>query len=212
MKYILLIHLLIVIWVFIDGYKCKINPYPWAIAAMLFGPIILYHYILKRPLRTDKSLRSVQSFKSDKPLKCLALFWAILLALISIWGGKCPTNTIKSESLDYRLAVIDTGSFVIEGDPIIKRFDSVLDQLSYNYVEDRQQIANISIIICDKMKSNGIDESLLDIMDGLNKLIWPQDFKKRRYSEYLITYASLRNNGLSKQEAIETLQAIINDY
>lgn len=179
---------------------------------MLLGPIILYHYIPNRPSRTDKPLKSVKAFKFNKHLKGLALFWAILLASISIWGGKCPTNTIKSESLEYRLAVVNTESFVIEGDPIIGRFSSMLDQLSANYLEDRQQIANISIIICDKMKSNGIDESLLDIMDGLDKLIWPQDFKKRRYSEYLITYASLRNKGLNKQEAIETLQAMINDY
>lgn len=201
-----------VIWVFFDGYKRKMNPIPWAIVAMLLGPIILYQYIPNRPLRTDKPLKNTKTFRFNKHLKSLALFWAILLASISIWGGKCPTNTIKSESLEYRLAVVNTESFVIEGDPVIGRFSSLLDQLSNNYVEDRQQIANISIIICDKMKSNGIDESLLDIMDGLNKLIWPQDFKKRRYSEYLITYASLRNKGLNKQEAIETLQAMINDY
>ena len=57
-----------------------------------------------------------------------------------------------------------------------------------------------------------MDESLLNIMDGLNQIMWPEDGKKRSYSEYAFAYVGMRNRGFSHIEAIENLQALVSGY
>ncbi|MGA1863863.1 MAG: hypothetical protein ACMUHX_02250, partial [bacterium] len=179
------------------------------IGAIILGPIILPLYISKRPVK-GKDLREV--FKWQKLFTGLALFWAVLLMLIGIWGRNIPTDTTKEESLEYRLAVMNTGGNISENDATIGRFRSLLSQLSDSYIEDAQQIANMSVIIRDRLSSSGTNESLLNIMEGLNQILWPQDSQKKRYSEYAFAYAGLRNKGLSHQDAIETLQSVASGY
>ena len=209
MQYLLLIHIVLAIWVLIDGHKRKVNVILWAIGATILGPIILPYFIVNRPSKTHAFERGE---KRQLLFKGLAVFWMLLLAAIGIWGGKTPSDIFKSEPLEYRLAVISTGGFVREDDIIIERFRSILDQLSQNYAEDPQQIANMSVIVRDRMKATGVNESLLNIMEGLNQLLWPQDSGKRRYSEFAFAYAGLRNKGLSHGEAIESLQAKVSGY
>jgi hypothetical protein len=175
----------------------------------MLGPIILPLYISNRPLNSCE-------FRGGGQWKIifngLAVFWMLLLAAMSIWGGNTPTHTIKEESLEYRLAVINTGGNISENDPTIARFRSLLNQLSQSYMEDTQQIANMSVIIRDRLSANGIDESLLNIMEGLNQLLWPNESNKKGYSEYAFAYAGLRNKGLPHQDTIEILQSIVNGY
>jgi hypothetical protein len=195
--------------VLIDGYKLKFNIIPWAIGTTILGPIVLPLYISKRPL---KNLVLRQGGKWQNYFTGLAIFWALLLALIGIWGRNTPANTEKNESLEYRLAIINTGDKISDKNATIARFRSLMSELSDNYIEDPQQIANMSIIVRDRLRSNGIDESLLNIMEGLNQLILPQDPQKKRYCEYVFAYASLRNKGSSHQDAIEALQSIASGY
>ncbi|MGA1791854.1 MAG: hypothetical protein ACMUIM_10235 [bacterium] len=209
MHYILLIHGILAIWISIDTYKRKVNLIPWTIGTIFLGPITLPYYIATRPL---KDSQSPGCGKTQTLIKVLAVFWALMLAVVGIWGGKTATNIIKEEPLEYRLAVISTKGYVREGDAIVTRFRSLLDQLSQNYIEEPQQIANMSVIVRDKLKAYGVNESLLSIMDGLNQIIWPQDSKKRRYSEYAFAYVGLRNGGLTHTEAIERVQATVNGY
>lgn len=209
MSYLLLIHLMLTICVLIDGHKLKSNVIPWAIGTTILGPIILPLYISKRPLNGCER-RGCGKWR--KLFKGLAVLWVLLWAAISIWGVNTPTHTIKQESLEYRLAVINTGGNIRENDATISRFRSLLTQLSQNYIEDTQQIANMSVIIRDRLSAKGIDESLLNIMEGLNQLLWPQDSKKKRYSEYAFAYAGLRNKGLPHQDAIEILQGVVSGY
>ena len=209
MNYILVIHLIITICVLIDGHRLKLNIIPWTIGTIILGPIILPLYISNRPLK-GKEFR--EGFKWQKLFTGIAIFWALLLVLIGIWGRNTPTNSIKEESLEYRLAIINTGGNISERDATIDRFRSLLSQLSDNYIEDAQQIADMSVIIRDRLCSNGINESLLNIMEGLNQVILPQGSQKNRYTEYAFAYAGLRNKGLSHRDAIEALQSLAGGY
>jgi len=209
MHYILLIHGMLAIWISIDGYKRKVNLIPWTIGTIFLGPITLPYYIAIRPL---KASQSPASGKAQTLFKGLAVFWALMLAVAGIWGGKTMTNIMKEEPLEYRLAVISTKGYVREDDAIVTRFRSLLDQLSQNYIEDPEQIASMSLIVRDKLKAYGINEPLLNIMEGLSQIIWPHESKKRRYSEYIFAYADMRNNGLTHCEAIERLQATLSGY
>ena len=209
MRYILLIHGMLAIWISIDAYKRKVNLIPWAVATIFLGPIPLPYYNAIRPL---KASQSPESGRTKNLLRGIAVCWALMLAVAGIWGGKPLTNTIKEEPLEYRLAVISSKGYVREDDEIVARFRSLLDQLSQNYIEDPQQIANMSVIARNKLKAYGVDESLLNIMEGLNQIIWTNGPRKRRYSEYIFAYAGMRHNGLTHCEAIERLQASLNGY
>ena len=209
MHYLLLVHLTLLVWVAIDGFDRRMNIVPCIMGTMILGPVILPYYICRRPLKAgefpkDKRLQSL--------LKCLAIFWAFMWAVIGIWGGKIYTDTTRNEPLEYRLAVISNKGRVLENDEIMIRFRYLIDRLSESYFEDPQQIVNISVILYKKIKENGIDESLLNIMEGMNQIIWPEDGKKRSYSEYAFAYVALRNRGLPHNEAIDNLQAIVNGY
>ncbi|MGA1796157.1 MAG: hypothetical protein ACMUIL_09880 [bacterium] len=200
---------MIAIWVLIDGHRRKANLVPWAIGATLLGPIILPYYV---PLRSSKSHESPRDREAQILLKGLAVCWALMLAVVSIWGGRLPVNLINNEPLEYRLAIISTKGNVRYNDAIVSRFRCLLDELSQNYVEDPRQIANMSVIVRNKLKGYGIQESLLTIMEGLNQILWPPDSPKKRYSEFAFAYADLRNKGLTHQDAVETIQALVSGY
>lgn len=51
-------------------------------------------------------------------------------------------NTLQAgEKLEHQLAIINAGGYVSENHITVARFRSLLNQLSYKYIEDRQQIA-----------------------------------------------------------------------
>ncbi|MBN2372898.1 hypothetical protein JXL19_03800 [bacterium] len=210
MYYLLLIHILLIVWLSIDGLGRRINIIPWIMGTMILGPVILPYYISRRPLKAGESRegRWAACF-----FKCLAVFWALMWAAIGIWGGKLYTEAVKNEALEYRLAVISSKGRICENsNETVTRFRSLLEQLSENYIEDPRQLANISLITHKKMKERGMDVSLLNIMEGLNQIMWPEDGKKRSYSEYAFAYSNLRCKGISHSEAIDDLQAIANGY
>ena len=212
MHYILLVHVIFAIWIVIDGYNRKINTLPWLIGAVIVGPVIFPQYMAKRPSKADKPHE--EGVRTQSFFRNLALLWTLILIAIAIWGGKSFTNTInvKREPLEYRLAVMNTKGYIAETDANVARFSMLLDQLSQSCIESRQQIANISVIVHDKVRASGINEPLLNIMEGLSQLLWSDSFKKGRYSEFAFAYAGLRNTGLSHKEAIEELKAIVSGY
>ena len=91
-----------------------------------------------------------------------ALFIAIVL---------CVLNTAHAdESLEYKLATINARGYVSKDHITVARFRSLLDQLSSTYVENKQQIADMSVTAQEMLKKDGIEENLLNIMEGLNQL------------------------------------------
>ncbi len=114
----------------------------------------------------------------------------------------------KQRSLEYQLATIDKG-YVSDGDPTIARFRSLLDQLSNTYVENKQSIADMTVMTQKLLKEKyGISESLLRIMEGMNQILY-QRLPNQAYAEYTTAYIQLRNSGMSHSEAVEGLAALI---
>ena len=84
----------------------------------------------------------------------------------------------------------------------------MLDQLSSTYIENKQQIADMSVKAQQLLKKDGVEESLLKIMEGMNRL-FASRIKNQKYAEYAAAYVSLRIKGQSHSEAIRGLQAIL---
>jgi len=129
--------------------------------------------------------------------------YLIMLSLLSA----LPTAH-ASESLEYKLATINAGGYVSKDHITVARFRSLLNQLSATFVEDKQQIADMSVTAQNLLKKEGVQESLINIMEGMNQL-FPRKIENQKYAEYAAAYVTLRSKGQSHTEAIRGLQAIL---
>jgi len=115
---------------------------------------------------------------------------------------------VAGESLEYKLAVLNAGGFVPRNHITVARFRSLLNQLSDTYIEDNERIADMTITARDLLRKAGIEESLLNIMGGLNRL-FSEPLGNQKYAEYAASYVVLREKGYSHLEAIRGLKAIL---
>jgi len=228
-----ILNLVFAIWVLFDGHKRKTNVIAWAIGTFAIGPIVFPVYIAKRPpLNTVEFQLNTEEFQEGRAsnsgeyqegraswnfLKSFAFFgtivvWTVLLVFAGIWKEKPVANAV-SETPEYKLAVYSAKDYVSQDDNNVDRFQSALDRLSEHYVENRQQIVNISVIAHKKVKVLGAkDESMVSIMEDLDNVFCYNDLKNQNYGEYAAIYIRLRRGGQSHIEAIGTLQAIVRGY
>lgn len=127
--------------------------------------------------------------------------------LIGIVLGMLNT-THAGESLEYKLATINARGYVSRDHITVARFRSLLGQLSSAYVENKEQIADMSVTAQEMLRKDGIEESLLNIMEGLNQLFATR-IENQKYAEYAAAYVTLRSKGQSHSQAIRGLQAIL---
>jgi len=118
-----------------------------------------------------------------------------------------PKPQPKPESMEYMLATIDKG-YVSSDDIIIARFRSLLQQLDSTYVESKEQIGDMTVGTQKLLKDEGVKETLLNIMEGMNSL-FSKRIENQKYAEYASAYAVLRTKGQSHHEAIAGLRAIL---
>ena len=122
----------------------------------------------------------------NRPLLYVLMAFLLLSAL---------TTAQASESIEYKLATINAGGYVSKDHITVARFRSLLDQLSATFVENKNQIADMSVTAQNLLRKEGIEESLLNIMEGMNKL-FPRKIKNQKYAEYAAAYVTLRSKGL----------------
>jgi hypothetical protein len=99
------------------------------------------------------------------------------------------------------LAIIDGDSTDLK----IARFRSLLVQLSDKVGASQQQISDTTVKAREELTKRGVQESLLNIMEGLNQII-SQKLKPELYPTCVTTYISLRTEGQSHRQAVATLQ------
>jgi hypothetical protein len=134
--------------------------------------------------------------------------YKIILTVFVIVLLNSLTVAYAGESLEYQLATINAGGYVPQDHITVARFRSLLSQLSFTFVENRQQIADMSVTAQQLLRQDGIDESLLNIMEGMNKL-FPRNVGNQRYVRYASAYVTLRAKGYSHSQAVGGLRAII---
>ena len=114
-------------------------------------------------------------------------------------------------SLEYQLACINAGKQVKKDDLSVKRFRSILNQLSQTFIENKQQIADMSVKANQILKEDGISESLLNIMEGMNQIFYSK-VDNQKYSEYIALYLTMRNKGQSHKQAINSIKAALQSF
>jgi hypothetical protein len=124
-----------------------------------------------------------------------------------------PPNTqaaVNNESLEYKLAVIDSGGYVARDDLAVARFRSLLGQLDTKYVESPEEIANMSVKAQQVLRDKGISEPIRELMEGLNSVL-DGPVGNQKYSEYAALYIQLRDSGRNHLQAVNVLRGSLRE-
>jgi hypothetical protein len=155
---------------------------------------------------------------SDRPREEKGTMNRVLLVLLAgliLYGcnGNGRNDDFASEtdplpppppSLEVQLAQVDG---VDRDEAKVHRFRSLLKQLDAKFIENPQHIADQTEISEERLKKQGVTESLLTIMEGMNQ-VFDTPVKNQNYKDYIAAYVSLRAKGQSHQEAIQGLKAL----
>jgi hypothetical protein len=136
-------------------------------------------------------------------MKKLTSFLSIFLVILIF-----SNYVFADDPIEYKLAVIDAGGYVPKDHISVARFRSLLNQLSETYIENSQEIADMSVTAQNLLRKDGINESIRNIMEGLNRL-FSVPVENQKYAEYAASYVTLRKKGYSHSEAINGLKAIL---
>ena len=134
---------------------------------------------------------------------------ACLLCAVQSWARDMGEE-IRNAPIEQQLAFLNApNSSWTRLDPlVVARFKSLLDQLTQKYFEDRALIANWTVKIQGALEHYGINETPLNMMEGINGLSGGSGSKS--YKDSLTAYATLRNEkGKSHKEALAALPAYI---
>ncbi len=113
-----------------------------------------------------------------------------------------------ASTIEYKLAVINAGHNVDVNNPTVSQFRNLLDSLSAKYVEGQQQIADMSVTAQNILRDAGIEENLLNIMQGLDIVI-DSPIEKQGFAECAAAYTTLRKSGFSHNDAIQGLGDVL---
>jgi hypothetical protein len=114
----------------------------------------------------------------------------------------------NNEPLEYQLALLDSDESGSRDELVAARFKSLLNQLTELYIEDREDIAHTTFAAKKMLKERGIEEKMLNIMEGINSIFY-QKVENQKYKEYVAAYVTVRAKGMSHQDAIKGLKDII---
>ena len=109
-------------------------------------------------------------------------------------------------SVEYKLAVISAGTYIPEDHITVNRFRYLLGRICPVFKITKLKAGDMTVKCSQMLKEQmGIEETPLNIMEGMNKLISSKT-KDQKYQDYLALYLALRNDGKTHEEAIEILQ------
>lgn len=119
-----------------------------------------------------------------------------------------PDPQSESKSMEYMLACIDVGYYLPRNDTSIERFRALLQQLDVKFIEDENQIGDMSVSTKFLLRDDGIQESLLNIMEGMNQLFSGKS-EDVKYAEYTSLYMGMRKKEYSHDNAIKGLKMLL---
>jgi hypothetical protein len=117
-------------------------------------------------------------------------------------------SNISAQSIAYKLATLEKDGYVSENDLMVKRFDNLLGQLDNKYVENEQQLGDMTYKAKQLLEERGIKESMIKMMEGMN-LLFNQKLENQKYAEYISSYIVLRTKGQNHDEAVKGLQELL---
>lgn len=123
---------------------------------------------------------------------------AIILSDNSELVTEPTTASTTSKSNAEMLAVLD-------GSGNVARYESMLQQLSVAFRVDEKTIADQTAGSVQTLKESGIDESFMNIMEGILSISAPI---KGSYLDTMTAYVTLRIRGNNHRETVSSIEAM----
>ena len=125
-----------------------------------------------------------------------------------------PQQEVAQESVAFRLALADGGSLIGRDDATVERFERVLRQLSSTFNEKPEHIGGLSIGCRVELSRQGVSESLLNIMEGMNQvldapMLSASGANMQKYSDYCALYIAQRAEGTSHSRAVANMRNLV---
>lgn len=105
------------------------------------------------------------------------------------------------DPIEYKLAVLNAGGYISKDHITVARFRSLLRQMGSLYLDDEQGLADSVVTVQKSLRAEGIEETLLNIMEGLNQR-FTDGVDKNKIDEFAAAYATLRIQGYSHSGAL----------
>ena len=134
---------------------------------------------------------------------------SVLNTLLAFFLMLPASMSMAGHSDAHMLAIIDSDGYVAEDDIKVVRFGSLLRQLDDSFVEDQLKIGNMTVYFRKHLRGEGVDESLLNIMESMNQML-PEKIANQKYELYVSIYTSLRSKGQTHIQATSNLKLAIN--
>lgn len=96
-----LLYIVVAIWLFLDAGKRRYTGIPWAIATVIFGPVIVPFYLAKRPLKNGEVREGGFGWNV---LKNFALFWTITIFVGFVAGLANVSHVAANAHSDAEMA------------------------------------------------------------------------------------------------------------
>lgn len=117
-------------------------------------------------------------------------------------------QTEQKKPIEYTLAFLEKEGILEENDITIARFRALLELLSGKFVESKIEIADATVTAQNLLREQGIEESLLNMMEGINRIFY-QNLENQSYVEYITLYITMRVQGETHQQSINGLTAAL---
>jgi hypothetical protein len=168
--------------------------------------------------------KSPQRKETEPRSKAGWVIVGVILALLVIIGSLRPNGKSASddkavrqntpvsdanETTEFKMAYIDSNGHISRDDVRVARYRTLLDLLESKAGDPPpngdENIASMFVFVQEQLKKNGISESMLNLMEGMNQLISPG--KTELLSEHLALYQGFRSDvSLSHQETIDAMK------
>jgi len=114
-------------------------------------------------------------------------------------------------ALAGKLATMRAVQWVFARHTTLSVFRAVLKDLAGTYVEAGDQIVGATITARDRLRQEGVSETLLHIMEGIESVHIPNKLRTRvEYSEMVGSYVLARCGGMGHGEALGSLARFFN--
>lgn len=124
------------------------------------------------------------------------IIFSVLIVILVI-GFSYGTNKPKKSYAEMAACLDDSNN--------IARYQSLFNQLTKSFNLSEQKIADQTAFAITFLKKEGIKESFLNIMEGMNSISM---IIKGTYADILSMYCTLRNKGLSHKDALDGVVGI----
>jgi hypothetical protein len=117
-----------------------------------------------------------------------------------------PMSAQTERSIEYQLALLgsDQPTQAVASANSISRFRTILDELSLNYRQSREEMGYSTIAMWKKLQEQKISANLMEMLDGMN-LVASGEAGKQDFMRNLTLYYALRSRGMSHKQTLRQM-------